>query len=444
MPAISLTRAQRLLGLALPIVGGMLSQNILDIVDMLMVSQLGPTALAAVGIASFANFLAAAVMIGLGAGVQAIVARRKGEDRVSELAIPLNGGLAAALIVGIPLAAVLVWLAPTIFPYLVDFDPDVTNEGLPYWQSRLVGIVAIGLNFSFRGFWYGIGETRTYLKIIISIHVINVVVSYCLIFGVAGLPALGTLGAGIGTTTALFCGSAIYLAVTYRRAREKGFLVRLPRGQTMRSLVQLSLPSAVQTVLFAGGFTTLFWIAGQVGTDALAISNVTVNLIKFAVLPTLAFGFAAMSLVSTSLGRADPDDAARWAWDTLQIAGVVVLLVGLVLAVFPQAIIGVFLDDPSLMDIAVLVLRIQCLAFAADLLAVILSNALTGAGAARKALVVNASCQWFIGLPLAYLLAVPLGYGVVGMWIGQSSYRLVSSLIFLRLWMQGSWKTIKI
>ena len=87
--------------------GGMMSQNILNLVDIGMVGHLGDTALAATGIGSFTNYLAISFIIGLSAGVQALAARRLGEDRLSETAVPLNGGLMLALIIGVPFIDVI-------------------------------------------------------------------------------------------------------------------------------------------------------------------------------------------------------------------------------------------------------------------------------------------------------------------------------------------------
>ena len=96
-------RTWTILALALPIIGGMVSQNVLNLVDTAMVGTLGPSALAAVGMGSFANFMAMAFIMGLSAGVQAIAARRLGEGRASETASPLNAGLLIAFVVANPL-----------------------------------------------------------------------------------------------------------------------------------------------------------------------------------------------------------------------------------------------------------------------------------------------------------------------------------------------------
>ncbi len=440
---VSYPRARRILVVGLPIVGGMISQNVLDLVDTLMVGQVGTNALAAVGIASFANFLACAVLVGLAGGVQAMVARRKGEGRVREIAIPLNGGLFLALVIGVPLTVVLLLTAEQSFRLLVS-DPGVLEEGIPYWIARLWGTVAIGLNFCFRGYWHGIGETRVYLRVILIMHACNLVLNYLLIFGAFGFPELGTLGAGIGTTVSLFVGTITYAILTSRRAREHGFLERLPRGQTFTTMVQLSIPSAIQTFLFAAGLTTLFWILGQVSAEALAISNVLINMAKLAVLPAMGLGLAAMTLVSTSLGEGRPEEASRWGWDTVKVAAIALAVVAVPMVIVPEAILAVFLTDPAVAAQGVLPLRLLGLMVMAEAVGSVLMQALIGAGAARTTLLVTSGSQWLLALPLAYVTGVWLGGGLIAVWVCHMGYRAIAAGVFATLWARGQWQTLKI
>ena len=92
--------------------------------------MLGTAALAAVGMASFANFMAVAFIMGLSAGVQAIAARRLGEGRRDETASGLNSGLLIALLVGVPWSVLLIVFADRLFPFLID-DPEVVALGVP-------------------------------------------------------------------------------------------------------------------------------------------------------------------------------------------------------------------------------------------------------------------------------------------------------------------------
>ena len=162
-----------LLNIIRPIMGGMMSQNILNLVDIGMVGHLGDAALAATGIGSFTNYLAISFIIGLSAGVQALAARRLGEGRHDETALPLNGGLLLALAIGAPLCTVLYLVVPSLYPYLSQ-DPAVIEQGVPYLQVRILSMVAVGMNFSFRGYWSAIHLTGVYLRTLLIMHAINI------------------------------------------------------------------------------------------------------------------------------------------------------------------------------------------------------------------------------------------------------------------------------
>ena len=71
-------------------------------------------------------------------------------------------------------------------------------------------------------------------------------------------------------------------------------------------------------------------------------------------------------------------------------------------------------------------------------------NALLGAGDARRVMVVSILMQWAVNLPLAYLLGVHLGYGLIAVWLVQLTYRAIQSGIFILLWKQGTWADIEV
>jgi len=431
------------MNLALPIIGGMMSQNVLNLVDTAMVGVLGPTALAAVGIASFASFMTGAVVMGLGTAVQAMTARRIGEGRAEESAIPLNGGLLLALVISLPLSLAACLFAPKLFPYL-NADPAVIADGVPYFQARVLAVMAVGMNFSFRGYLTGVSLTRFYLRTLLIMHACNVVLNYLLIYGKFGFPELGAQGAGIGTAVSTYIGTGIYFFLTWRVARANGFLHRIPRGQTMATMLRLSIPSAIQMFLFAAGMTTLFWIIGQVGTQELAATNVLTNLFLVALLPGMGFGMAAMTLVSEALGRVDADDARQWAFDVLKIACLVMAAIGVPALLFPDLVLSGFIHDPDTRALGVAPLRLFGAMMAIEGASIVFMNSLLGAGAARAVMLTSVLTQWLVGLPAAFIVGPHLGFGLLAIWGTFAGYRLLQTVIFAGLWMRGRWVSIRI
>ena len=421
----------------------MVSQNVLNWVDTAMVGSLGNNALAAVGAGGFANFMAAAFVMGLSSGVQAISARRFGEGRREVMAEPLNGGLLFALILSVIIGSATYALAPYAYPLIVD-DPLVSEIGVPYLRYRLLGMAFIGANFAFRGYFNAINESWRYLLTLMAMHVVNVVLNYAFIFGELGAPELGAPGAGLSSAIATGFGCAVYFVQGVVSARKNGFLRGLPNRNDAVTMLKLAVPSGVQQFLFAAGFTVFFGIIARIGTPEAAAANALITTMLTCVLPGIAFGIAAASLVGQALGRKDPEDAYRWGWDVVKVAATTMEVLGLILVIFAEPLLGIFLHDAETLQLAVFPLRVFGLTIFLDGIGNVLMNALLGAGAATTTLAVSVSTQWLLMLPIAYLVGPVLGHGLLGVWLCFISWRGFQAVIFAFIWIRRRWVNIKV
>lgn len=429
--------------LGLPIMGGMLSQSLLNLVDAAMVGTLGKAALAGVGLGGYVNFMAIALVMGLGVGVQAIVARRRGEGRFEQAAQPLNCGLLLASLIALPLS-VLCWFNADYIIALFSDDSEVTAIGADYFRWRSLAIIAVGCNFAFRGYWNGIRRTGMYLQILVIMHAFNVLISYGLIFGHFGFPEMGAEGSGLGTTLAMLLGTVMYFLLSWREGREQGFMRSFPRIADIHTMLRLSIPNSLQQLFFATGVTVLFWIIGKMGTSELAVAHILINLALLLILPAVGLGMAATTLVSHSLGEEQPDEAYRWGWDVVRVAAVLLFVLGLPFWLAPQWLLQIFTQEPELLALGEWPLRITGLGMTLDATALVLTQALLGAGASRTVLGVNLGSQWLLFLPCAYLLGPVLGGGLLAVWLLQSVYRAIASIIFAILWQRKQWTNIRV
>ncbi len=436
-------RRKIIFALALPIVGGMVSQNVVNLVDTYMVGSLGDAALAATGMGGFANWLSLAFIIGLATGVQTIASRRMGEGRLTEMALPLNGGLLQAIVLGVPMSAFMIWATPAFFPLLVN-DPEVYALGIPYLQLRLLGLTFVAMNFAFRGYWNGVNLSRLYMGTLVTMHVVNIVLNFLLIHGNLGFPAMGVRGAAVGTAVSNVVGTAIYFGLGLKHARKAGFLSGIPSLETMTTMLRLAIPSGVQQLFFAGGMTAFMWILGKTGTAQLAASNVIINLILVAILPAMGFGLAAASLVGQALGRKEPEEARRWGWEVATMAAVVVGAVTLPTALVPDLVLGLFLHDPDTIALGRVAFQVAAAGMAIDAVGSVLMTSHFGAGAVGRATVVSVGLQWLFFLPTLFVLVTQMGVGIVGVWVAQAVYRGIQAVIFAWSWHQGKWANVKL
>ncbi|HEY5776724.1 MAG TPA: MATE family efflux transporter [Xanthomonadales bacterium] len=429
--------------IAMPIMGGMMSQNILNLVDIGMVGHLGDTALAATGIGSFSNYLAISFIIGLSAGVQALAARRVGEERHDETAVPLNGGLILAVLIGLPMCAILYMAIPATYSHLSD-DPAVIEQGVPYLQVRILSMVAVGMNFSFRGYWSAIHMTGVYLRTLLIMHACNIFLNWVLIFGNLGAPEMGVLGAGLATTISLYLGTGIYFFFAYRNARDKGFLHKIPSRSTLWQQFRLSLPASLQQVFFSAGMVALMWIVSQIGTAEVAAVNVLMTFHITAILPAFGLALATTTLVGNALGRGNAEDAMLWGWNGAAISLVYGLALSLLLIPFADPLLGLFLKNPETRQLAYLPMVLWALVISIDTAGMVLMNALIGAGDTRRSMWISVIAQWVFFLPFAYIAGPVLGYGLLGIWIVNSIYRSGQAVVCVKSWAGKRWLGINL
>jgi len=434
-------RRSRILGLALPIIGGMMSQNILNVVDTAMVGHLGDTALAAVGMGGFVSFTAMALILGISVGVQATAARRKGQGRYDEMAVALNAGLLVVVCVAPLFSLVLYNLVPVFYPVLVA-DPDVVTVGTPYLQIRVLAILFVASNFAFRGYWNAVDRSRLYMMTLVIMHACNIFLNYVLIFGKLGFPELGVTGAGIGTAVSTGIGTAIYVLLGFKFARVEGFFQKAPTRKDVAQIIRLSVPSGIQQLFFSAGMTAMYWIIAQIGTAELAAASVLINVTLIALLPGIAFGISAATLVGQALGRGEPDDAKQWAWDVVKVAVVLLGVLGIPMWVAPDLMLGIFLHNPDTLDIARAPMRLIGATMVVEAVGIVLMHALLGAGDVHRVMRLSISCQWLYFLPLAYLVGPILGYGLLTVWCLNISYRVLLASVFALLWQRGKWAKI--
>ncbi|MBK8960224.1 MAG: hypothetical protein IPM80_17870 [Proteobacteria bacterium] len=252
-------------------------------------------------------------------------------------------------------------------------------------------------------------------------------------------------GAAYASVIALGFGTAIYFWLGMRWARGHGFLQRLPARADIKRLVQLSLPNGVQQMFFSAGFLALFWIIGKVGTAEVAAANVLMNLMLVAYLPGMGFGLAAATLVGQALGRGDPHDAARWAWDVVRVALLAMSVIGLPMVLAPEAVLNsIYRLNRETLEVALWPLRLVGLSMVFEAVGTILQNSLLGAGDTRRVMLTTIANQWLLFLPAAYMVGPVLGMGLTALWALQVLSRCLQALIFAGYWHGQRWAHIKI
>ncbi|PIQ39151.1 MAG: MATE family efflux transporter, partial [Thalassolituus sp. CG17_big_fil_post_rev_8_21_14_2_50_53_8] len=169
-----------------------------------------------------------------------------------------------------------------------------------------------------------------------------------------------------------------------------------------------------------------------------------ISLALLLILPAVGLGIASTSLVGHALGRGDRDDAYRWGWEVVRVAMLMMALLGLPLWLFPELVLRLFTPEQHLIELGLWPLRITGINIVFEVTAMVLTQALLGAGASRQVMHINLLMQWGILLPLAFLAGPVAGFGLLGIWLLQGGQRITLSLIYGLIRRSRRWAHISI
>jgi MATE family multidrug resistance protein len=438
--------SREVLRLATPVTLGMLTFTLLSVVDTAMLGRLGAVPLAAAGVAGVLFFSVVFPVSGISVGVQALTARRFGEENETECGQVLNTGVALCLTLGVPLVIAAPWLARIIAP-LTSNDPEVLDAGTVYLHYRFLGAAFMLLNFTARGFFAGIGKTRHQLNGSALITAVNVLLDYLLIFGHAGFPRLGIQGAAIASTIALGIGTVYYagviaLAPSYRR-RFAAFRPPWFVASWLRPIVRLSIPVFAQRLFSNGAWSIFFLIIARIGTIELAATNVIRSIYHLTIMIAVGLGTAAAALVGQNLGAERPERAEQLAWEAVRLASWSMAIVGILFLAVPGWVFRIYTHDAAVTDVGRLPLMALGFVQAFAGIALVLSQALQGAGNTRYVMVVEFVCVACY-LPTVYFLGLRTPLGLLGAWTGEYVYWLLLAGAMAVKFRTGTWKAIAV
>src|SRR5262245_13561970 len=258
----------------------------------------------------------------------------------------------------------------------------------------------------------GAGDTKTGLKVLGLVAILNVPLAWGLCFGVGPFQGFGFVGIALGTGLSHVIGCVTLLVILTRgKSGLKLHLANLvPDFPLIRRLLWVSVPAAIDSLSVA--FCQLWFLSlvNRLGDTAASAHGIALRWEALGFLSGAAFGTAAMTLVGQNLGARDPARAARCGWTAYAIGGGVMCFMGLVFFLLARPMFRVFCPDDHLqpvIDAGVPALRLIACAMPALASQIIFTAALRGAGDAR----VPVLFSWFgflgVRLPLAYLLTAP-------------------------------------
>lgn len=427
--------------LALPMMLESVVLTILNLTDMFWVGRLGKEALAAAGIVGMLMITISSIAFGLSIGVIAIVSRRIGERNGKGAAEGWLNGTIIGLVIGILVTLIMIVLQNPILD-LFGMSPETLELGKQYYIWIFAARPLLFISSINGGALRGAGRPKLTLIANIIAVVLNMFLDPVLIFGWLGFPELGIAGAAIATIFSEFVAASILTWFSYKTFSEMSEgLIRI-KSHLMMNVLKIGLPSSLQTFVMFTARTFLMGIVSKFGDAVTAAYTVSIRAQEFITLPVVGMGNAVATLVGQNLGARKPERSEQAVYKALFYNTIIVVSLSILFVAFAKTIIGLFNNDPMVIDEGRIILSTTFIANILMPLSFIPQRGLSGAGDTITALMISAGTQWVLQIPLCFVLANM--FGQYGVWWGINAGSIVMAIISISVFRTGRWKRHKI
>jgi MATE family multidrug resistance protein len=434
------------LRLAVPIAFAQVALMTMGLVDTALVGRVSKLDMAAVAIGNQLAFSALCAPMGVTMAVEPLASQAVGAGDPRRAWNALRAGIVACLLLSIP-----TMLAAALSPFLLA-PLGVTGGVVPgakaFVYARLPGMPMWLLFMAAKAYLEARGLTRPLFVGGWTTNVLNFAIVALLVFGDGalayvhlpglGLPALGSLGAGLGTSFSSTALAAIALWAAWK-ARPEGESFfggdRAELVETTKKLMRVGVPMGLQILTEAGVFLFVGLIVGRLGEDTTSAHSVAMGLAAYTYMGVLGISSATAVRVGRAIGAQDHGGPRRAGAVGLGLAIVYMSTCALVFVAFAPVLARIFTPDEGVRETAAKLIRIAAAFQIFDGIQGVAGGALRGAADTRFASWANVACHWGVGLPLALLLGFAAGYGARGLWWGLSAgLMVVACVLTARFW----------
>ncbi len=434
-----------LLILSIPMVLEMIMESIFAVVDIFFVSRLGANAVATVGITESSMTIVYAFGMGLSTATTALVARRIGEKKAGKAGIVAFQAIIAGLCVSILIAIPGVIYAKE-FLLLMGASEEMAEAGYMFPAIMFGGNAVIMLLFIINAIFRSSGDAAVSMRVLIMANLINIVLDPLLIFGIGPFPELGLKGAAVATTTGrglAVCYQFYLLFYGNKRIRLELHHLRI-KLKVMFQLFKLGAGGILQYIIATSSWIALYRIIAVLGSEVMAGYTISIRILIFVLLPSWGLSNAASTLVGQNLGAKQPERAERTVWITAFANMILLGSVGMVLIIFPETFIRLFINDPGVIINGSISLRIVSFGFVSYALGMVMTQAFNGSGDTSTPTWMNLFCFWMFEIPLAYFLAIVLDMKIQGISISIVAAETALTITAWYFFRKGKWKSVKI
>jgi len=436
------TFVRTMLGLAIPVAFQQFITAGLNMVDVLMVGQLGEASIAALGLANQVFFLLILFLFGVTSGMAIFTAQYWGQGDVESIRKVLGISLTVALGVGLLFTLAATLIPETILRFYTE-DPEVIALGSSY--LRIVGFSYMFMAATTS--YFAVLRSLTLVKMTMVISVISItlktILGYLLIFGVGGLPALGVRGAAIGTTFGWIFECTLTIFLVYRLktplAANPLTFFRFDRP-FLSKVLKTAMPAAANEVFWSVGITIYNAVYARIGTDAIASVQISATVEEIAFVFFIGMGNACAIMVGNKIGEKETEVAFEYGRRFTILTVLVALLAGGIILFLREPVVSLYEISPlAAQNARQLMLIFAASAWLRSINFILFVGVLRAGGDTRFAMFMELFSIWVIGVPAALIGGFVLHLPVTGVYMMVLLEELVKVFIITRRYLSRKW-----
>ncbi len=428
--------------LTIPVFIEMALVMLLGAVDTVMLSRYSDNSVAAVGLDNQLISLVFLVYQFFSMGAAILCAQYIGAGLRKRLVQVVGMALVVNLLLGLLVSVLLFFYAEELL-LLMGLRPELMGDGLVY--LRLTGALsffqALSLTFS--------ASLRSADKVVYPmvvtgiVNVLNILGNYALIFGRWGCPQMGVEGAAIATAVSRAI-ATVLLAVIHFKKHIPSFPLEYFRPipwRELRNLLLIGIPAMSENLSYSLSQVVITFFINQISNEALAARTYCANIIMFVFLFCISITQGGDILVGHLVGQHRHQAAyilgnffSRWSM-------IITLTGSALLALTGRYILGAFTDNEEIITMGMWVLIVDFFLEIGRTSNIFAVGTLRATGDAVYPVVIGIIFQWLVAVGVSYVIGIPLGYGLVGMWIGFALDENIRGVILMRRWRSGKWKS---
>ena len=440
MSANSLKRQLR--ALTIPVFIEMALVMLLGAVDTVMLSRYSDNSVAAVGLDNQLMSLVFLVYQFFSMGAAILCAQYIGARLWKRLVQVVGMALFVNLLLSLVISSLLFFYAKQLLQ-LMGLRPELMGDGLVY--LRITGALsffqALSLTFS--------ASLRSADKVIWPmivtgiVNVLNILGNYALIFGHWGCPQLGVEGAAIATAGSRAI-AMVLLAIIHFKKHIPRFPLHyfrpLPWAE-LRNLLKIGIPAMSENISYCLSQVVITFFINQISNEALATRAYCHNIIMFVYLFCISITQGGGILVGHLVGQGRHQAAYILGNYFYRWSMIITLSGSAILAIAGRPIIQAFTDNPEIIAMGVWVFIVDWFLEIGRTSNIFAGNTLRATGDTIYPFIVGVIFQWSIAVGLSYVIGIPLGFGLIGMWVGFALDENIRGVILVRRWRSGKWRT---